>query len=202
MLKQLLTIFLTALIAVSQAKAQQAGPGADIVKVPYETPLRFATMEPLNSATAKKDDEVPLRLVTALVVNGVTLLPEGTVVHGRVTQVKHPKANCRNAEVEWKLYSIPFADGSYALTQVGFVSPDADAKLPKYMPVEKNLGPAFWIFAFPFILAVTAPFLILLLPYYVAVSLDHRCPGEGNDYVLPANATVGVVIRKDHLVRY
>ena len=52
MLKHILTIFLTALIAVSQAQAQQAGPGANIVKVPYETPLRFATMEALNSATA------------------------------------------------------------------------------------------------------------------------------------------------------
>jgi hypothetical protein len=202
MLKQNLAIFLAALVAVSQAKAQQAGASARTVKVPHETALRFATVQPLTSASAKSGDDVPLRLVEPLLVNGVILLPEGTVVHGRITKVKHAKASCRNGEIEWKLDRIFFSDGSSVPAEVGFVSPEPAAQLPKDIPVSKRLGPAFWIFAFPFILAVTAPFLVLMLPFFAAQSWDQRCPGQGNDYVLPANATVAVVTRHEHKVRY
>jgi hypothetical protein len=202
MLKQVLAIFLTALVAVSQAKAQQAATETHVAKVRYETALRFATMQPLNSATAKPGDDVPLRLIEPLVVNGVTLLPEGTIVHGRVTKVTHAKTSCRNGGIEWKLDKVPFSDGSSAKAEVGFVSADPLAQLPQYIPANKRLGPAFWIFAYPFILTVTLPFVVLMLPFYAAQSWNQRCPGEGNDYVLPANATVAVVIRKEHKVRY
>lgn len=203
MLKQILVTFLAGIIAVSSAvEAQQAAPAGGTVKVRKQTVLKFATVQPLGSATAKAGDDVPLRLTQAFVLNGVTLLPEGTVVHGRVTKVKQPKPSCRNGEVEWKLDRIALPSGSTAFTDVGFVSPQADAEIPKYVHSKDHRGPVFWGVGAPIITAVVAPFVVVMSPYLAAVELDHRCPGEGNQYRLPANATVGVVVWKDARVRY
>ena len=40
-------------------------------------------------------------LATGLAVNGVTLLGEGEVLHGKVTRIKRSGPRCRNGEVNW-----------------------------------------------------------------------------------------------------
>ncbi len=183
------------------AEAQQASPAGGTVKLRKNTVLKFSTVQQLGSATARAGDDVPLRLSQALVLDGVTLLPEGAVVNGRVTKVKHSKPSCRDGAVEWKLDRITLAGGSAAQTEVAFVSPQSGAELPKHLLAKMRLGPGFWIFASPLIVAIS-PLAVAMGPYYGAVELDHRCPGNGNQYVLPANATVGVVVRKNIWVRY
>jgi hypothetical protein len=50
---------------------------------------------------AKAGDDVPLRLSRPLVVNSVTLLGEGEVLHGKVTRIKRSGPRGRNGEVNW-----------------------------------------------------------------------------------------------------
>ena len=91
------------------------------------TGLKLALLQPLDSATAKAGDDVPLRLSRPLVVNGVTLLGEGDVLHGKVTRVKRSGPRCRDGEVDWKLDRIPFSDGTTARSNVHFTTATPDA---------------------------------------------------------------------------
>src|SRR5215470_15588005 len=127
MFRQVLVLFAIGLVVSSEAQAQQ-GPAQQVI-VRKGTGLKMALLQPLDSRTAKKGDDVPLRLSRPLVVNGVTLLREGEILHGKVTRVKHAGPRCRNGEVKFKLDRVPFADGTTARSKVHFITPDPDAKV-------------------------------------------------------------------------
>lgn len=83
MFGQALALLAIGLVVSSDALAQQAQAHRVIVR--KGAGLKLALLQPLDSATAKAGDDVPLRLSRPLVVNGVTLLGEGDVLHGKVT---------------------------------------------------------------------------------------------------------------------
>jgi hypothetical protein len=168
------------LIVVSQAEAQQTTPVSGQVKVPRGTVLNFTLLQGLDSATAKVGDDVALQLESPLVVDGVTLLPVGEVVHGRVTKVKRVGPRGRDGEVDLKLKRIRFADGTTAKATVGY------------------LGEPFWV------LVILSPLLPFGLLYNIADmnNQPRRNSGPGNEFLLPANSTVPITITKDHRVRF
>jgi hypothetical protein len=186
MLRIILAFLTIGLLLVSQAAAQQVTPFAGRVTVPRRKVLTFATLQALDSTVARVGDDVPLRLVSPLIVDGVVLLPAGEVVHGRVTKVKRAGPEGRNGRVEWKLDRIKFADGTTAKVTVGYIS---------------NLSnwDAFWL------TVILAPFL----PFYLfdVAFGDHgpkkphtRAPGK--EFLLPAYSEVPISIAKDHHVRF
>jgi hypothetical protein len=69
-----------ALALSGDAGAQQASTSPHMILVRKNTALKFALLEPLDPVPAKVSDDVPLRLVRPLVVDGVTLLPAGWYV--------------------------------------------------------------------------------------------------------------------------
>src|SRR6476659_9687056 len=92
MLKQVLAIFgagmaLAGSLCVAQAPQQ--------LIVPRGTAVVMTTTQPLSSVTARPGDGVPLRLSRPLVVNGVILLREGEVLHGKVTHVERAGPKCQ-----------------------------------------------------------------------------------------------------------
>lgn len=192
-----LAILLVGSLACLQAAAQQAATRTNIVKVRKGTGLKFITLQPIDSSKAKVGDDVPLRLVRPLVHDGVTLLAAGEVIHGRVTKLKRAKPSCRDAAVEWRLDRITFADASTAKVKVNFINPSADFEVPAQLS-DHQINPWVWTFLGPFA-AATAP---VILPGMAAEGISNRCPGLGNKYVLPANATVAVMVAEDHNVRY
>ena len=68
---------------------------------------------PLNSATARPDDEVWLTVRNDIRVDGVTALPRGTPIRGSVTAVKPAIVNGKNqrTEIQIRLEEIPFEQG-------------------------------------------------------------------------------------------
>jgi hypothetical protein len=130
MLQRLISILLIAGTAVSGATAQQAMTATKSVKVSKGTVLQLQTNLPLDSSNARAGDDVPLRLTRPLVAHGVTLLPAGEIVHGRVVRVRRAKPGRRNGDVEWKLERIMFADSSTAQTEVYFAVADPKAAVP------------------------------------------------------------------------
>jgi hypothetical protein len=203
MFRQALAVLAIGLVVSSEALAQQAPAHWTIVR--KGAGLKMATLQPLDSTTAKAGDNVPLRLSRPLVVNGVTLLSEGDILHGRVTRVKHAGPRCRNGEVKFKLERIPFADGTTAKSSVIFINPDPDAKVAEQMNTGE-IGPFLKWLLIPISTPFVVAFLVMASPAVLFNALFPdaltACTVPGKEFQLPANATVGVAILKDHHVRY
>jgi hypothetical protein len=203
MFRQALAVLAIGLVVSSDALAQQRPAQRTIVR--KGAGLKLALVQPLDSATAAAGDDVPLRLSRPLVVNGVTLLREGDILHGKVTRVKHAGPHCRNGDVKFKLDRIPFADGSSARSNVHFATATPDADVANELETVE-LGPFFWFVVIPITAPFVAAFVVITSP---ALLLNALFPGgltsctmPGKEYELPANATVAVVITRDHHVSY
>jgi hypothetical protein len=188
--------------------AQQATPPAGaapqgVVKVEKNVLLQGALMQPLDPATARPGDDVPLRLTRPLTVGGLVVLPAGSVVHGKVTRVTPAGRHCAKGSVKWKLDQVLLPDGSKLKTEVsrafaysnGRVAPDTNrhytrGEIVGYVIQDAVLLPLFvpGLAIYGARQAVTAPF-------------RHGSCSRWHDLPLPANATVGLRIREDHEVR-
>lgn len=209
MFKQILAVFAISLVLVSQAAAQQSGaPAPNTATVRKHTGLKFATLQPLSSTTSKVGDDVPLRLVNPLVVDGVTLLPAGEIVHGKVVKVKKADLKCHDGQVNWQLNQITFADASTARVQVWSVVADPEASVPGRLVHQSTGGEGdfeinnWWeaILAIPMyaLMIVAYSPLLLVLP----LALFSSCDLAGKEFNMPANSTVAVEVRQNHKVRY
>ena len=190
--------------------AEPVAPGVALVK--KYTGLKFSLVAPLNSATSKPGDDVQLRLLRPLVVRDTVLLPEGTVVHGRVAEVTPAADMCRNGKIVWEITGIPFADSSFAPAKVQMVSSDPKAEVQYQLPMPVSDHPEWPILAF--VIPLTAPLMaavgVVGAPYFLATYIDDRvqgpprkkCTARGSESIVPAGSIVGLVITRDHKVRY
>ena len=212
MLKKILAIIALACTIVSQSLAQ-AGPPAPpkTMTIPKNTALRFALTEPLSSETATVGDDVPLRLKRPLVIDGVTVLAAGEMVHARIAKVKHAGPDCHDGNIKLKLDRVPFADSSTVKVKVRTLSPLEDVDVPmSFAPETKGdfKDGLSTFFAFSTVFLVFSPILIPVFLIYEPIWLVHKmfhpssCRAPGQHMLLPANATVGVEIVEDHRVRY
>ena len=203
MFRQALALLAIGLVVSSEAMAQQTPAQRTIVR--KGASLKMATLQPLDSRIAKEGDDVPLRLSRPLVVNGVTLLREGEILHGKVTRVKNAGPRCRDGEVRFKLDRVVFSDGTTARSRIHFITPKPDAEVADYLDTQEP-GPVFWIFvapiAMPFVVALVVVASPMLLFNALVPSALNPCTMPGKEFQLPANATVAVVIRRDHHVSY
>jgi len=99
----------------SQAAAQNIDTlqAPDTVRIKAGTKVTLDLSTPLNSATARPDDEVWLTVRNDIRVDGVTALPRGTPIRGSVTAVKPAVVNGKNqrTEIQIRLEEIPFEKG-------------------------------------------------------------------------------------------
>jgi len=181
--------------------AQQASVSPQIVRIRKHTALKFTLVQPLDSAAAKVGDDVPIRLVRPLVVNGVSLLPAGELAHGRVTKVKRAK-KCQDGQIEWELNHISFADSTTAKSKVLFVTPKRD--FPVEDSYSRNPGAGDQDLNTKDALGLGL-MTVVALPYLLISMLLERDSGGcafGTEYFIPTNSTVVVAVTKDHRVRH
>jgi hypothetical protein len=207
MFKRLIAILACGLTLVPCLAQAQAAPSGK-VKVSKGIILRFANLQPIDSATAKEGDQVPLKLVRSVVIDGVTVLSEGELVYGKVTRVKRAGKNCHDGAVKWKVDGITFPDSTQARTHIFFVKA-GDVPVPDMEHGESAgdiandvatiLEGLVWFVAL-------APLLILLLPAVVdqwVGSRNRECGGRmGHEYVMPENSTVAVAISRDYAITH
>jgi hypothetical protein len=193
---------------LNQAARQLAGPASapaprHTVRVPRRTGLKFLTLVPLSSDTAKAGDKIPLRLDRPLIVNNETVLPAGTVVNATVTQVK-PADKCHNGDVQWKLDRVPFPDSSTAKTKIWSSSPGPGLKVTERLFRENNEDDPFswppineWWEA-----PLAAPMYTVLSPALgpISIALRYSCSVPGNEFELPAGSSVAVMVTEAHSV--
>ncbi len=196
--KRTLAFIVIAAVLNLQASAQQVPTTGQIVQVRKNTVLAFTLVNALDSSRAKVGDEVRLRLSRPLIVDNVTLIPEGQVISGRVTMVQQAIPNKREGRIKWTLDEIPFTDSTSAKARIWFTRNDQFTVPEHYengWPGEERVG------------AKDIPYIvmfILLFPIAFPVWLVERTgePHFYDEYHLPANSTVAAVITKDHRVRY
>ena len=193
------------------AQSQAATPGRVVV---YKgVVLKLTNVQPLDSTRAKEGDQVPLKLARPLVVDGITVLPEGAFVYGRVTRVKHAGKDCRDGAVKWKVDSVTFPDSTQAKAHILFAEADQNFAVPDVEPgkdkrlkagdVLDGMGVGFeavmWFI-------VLAPIIIILLPSSLdenAQAKAKACGGKmGHEYLLPENSTVAVAISRNHAIQH
>jgi hypothetical protein len=179
--------------------------------------LKLATVAELNSATAKKGDDVPLQLTRPLVVDGITLLQAGAQIKGRVRKVKRAGSNCGSGLIEWDVAQVRFPDSSMAQTEAFYLNPpEADFGLPERLGASDHR----WIAGMKggrqpsrFDVADIFPIILLspvIVPFFLFDLVTGNINGRGNkpcavnglEYHYPVGSTVGVVVLKEHVVRY
>jgi len=207
MIKRLIAILACGLTLVPCFAQVQAAPSGK-VKVSKGIILRFANLQPIDSATAKEGDQVPLKLVRSVVIDGVTVLSEGELVYGRVTRVKRAGKNCHDGAVNWKVDSITFPDSTQAKTHMFLVTP-GDVPVPD-MEHRESAGDIADDFASilegVMWFVMLSPLLILFLPAFLdqwVGSKKRECGGKmGHEYLVPENSTVALAISRDYAVTH
>jgi|ERR1041385_2068564 hypothetical protein len=207
MFKQVLAVLTIGLTILCNAQAQK-GPEHTVV-VSRGTVLKLSTVQPLDSATARPGDDIPLRLSRPLVVNGVTLLREGDVLHGRVTRVKHGGKHCRSGLVAWKIDHVAFED--HTTTQSMMYYPPPNLEVPEHTEITgmnslrggRRIGfyaltGTFFLTALPF---MTGHALLFSAPPFSHSSDNAHCTAP-QEFQLPPGTRVAVVITKEHHVRF
>ena len=184
-------------LPVAQA---QTAPVQQVV-VNRGTALAVTTLQPLDSATARSGDDIPLRLSRPLVVNGVTLLREGEVLHGKVTHVLHAGPKCHYGQVRWKVERVSFADHTTAQTRLY-----TDAPWQRPVPQQLHLGREQNFAERIAETALGVPIIGLALlvesPRFLLHDERNDGCGDGKEYLLPAGSILAVVITRDHHVRF
>ncbi|HET9181229.1 MAG TPA: hypothetical protein VFP59_03775 [Candidatus Angelobacter sp.] len=183
------------------------------IKVPRRAGLKFLTLVPLSSATAKAGDQVPLRLDQPLIINNQTVLPAGTVVKATVTQVK-PADKCHDGEVHWKLDRVPFPDSSTAKTKIWSTAPGPTLEVPERLfreDVEDDVTFTSWPainewweapFAAPMYTVLIAFSSFLLVLRVIGLPFSSSCEVPGKEYELPVGSSVAVMVTEAHTLSY
>ena len=158
--------------------------------------LEMKLVKRLNSRRAKVGDVVVLRLKKPLLADGVTVLPAGWPVQGRITEVKRAAKNCQPGSIHWELEPLTMTDGkkvemqsiaedvarSRLLDQVRHDAPGPDAggkaggkggetTTPK---TGSSVGGVIENIA---LAIVWVPLLILMFPLFVRAEGADSCPG-------------------------
>jgi hypothetical protein len=97
----------------------QAAPSAEAVRT--GTGVEIELLEDISSESLKAGQSVPFKLVRALGINGVTLLPPGTQLNGTVTSANPSGHWGKAGAFDLKLDPLKLADG--ALVRVDFHRP-------------------------------------------------------------------------------
>ena len=193
----------TAQLPQSTAPPEPASnsPSARTVRLRKGTLLKLQTLEALDPSTARAGDQVPLRFQRALSVEGITLIPAGTLVQGTVAKVTPANKHCPAGEIVWHLSSITLPDSTFVRTHVRYKTSSGDLYVPESMnePVNDRIGRGIET-------TLALPILAPLFPIEGIKSLvrkpTHGCAAYSPNKPMRARSSVAVEVREDHDVRY
>ena len=120
-----LMLFLSSMVSVAQevsavsltariqpASTPTAGQKADdSLTVPAETEASVQLLSGLHTQVSRVDDPVKAELIRPIYVNGRVALPRGTLLDGRVTQLRSAGRLGRAAEIGFRFETITLPDG-------------------------------------------------------------------------------------------
>ena len=133
-MRRLCALFLTVLFAAGpclfaqQAPAPQAMPSAAPPAAPVAvkhtpdgkliledgTPIRLRTKRNLSSADCKANDQVDFEVLDPVVLDGITIIPQGGIAMGKVTEAEHKKSMGRAGKLNIIIESVKMNNGEKA----------------------------------------------------------------------------------------
>src|SRR5712692_3491876 len=133
--RDLLTVALLALAALSvSAAAQNSRPRyssarpTDQSTVPTDTVISVQINGTLRSRTARVGDKFTATVTVPVYVNGRTVIPAGSIVEGRVTQVTPAKRMNRSGTIGIDFDALVFPDGSTVNLVASLTSADPETR--------------------------------------------------------------------------
>ena len=109
-LRRLVAVAVTSLILVITAQSQVL-PVHQTVLLKRGQVVVLQVLTALESDRSNVGDDISLRLFLPVVVDGMTVLPQGWPVHGRVISVIPAEKNCKQGKVVWTTTPITSPDG-------------------------------------------------------------------------------------------
>lgn len=100
-----------AVCAPGLAAAQATAPAQTHITVPSGTPIRLQLAETISTANARVGQRVPFLVVEDVVLDGVTVIPAGTVVTGAVTKVSEKRPAAMPGKLAVSVDSLTLDDG-------------------------------------------------------------------------------------------
>ena len=82
---------------------QSIGKGPHTVTLKQGQAVQMEVVKRLNSGRAQVGDDVVLKLSEPILAEGETVLPKGSVVHGRVSAMKRAAKNCQPGSIRWEV---------------------------------------------------------------------------------------------------
>jgi hypothetical protein len=133
-MRRLCALFLTVVFAAGpclfaeEASTPQAVPAvtppAAAVAVKYSpdgkpiledsTPVRMRTRRNLSSADCKVNDQIDFEVLDPVVLDGITVIPQGGIAMGKVTESEHKKSMGRAGKLNIVIESVKMTNGEKA----------------------------------------------------------------------------------------
>jgi hypothetical protein len=154
----------------------------EFVTIPKNTKIKYKLFNSLSSATVKRGDVIPCLVAEDVIVDGITVLPVGTVVPVVITKAHRAMPGAHDGAVDFRPANIEIGK-NFRLRITDDVPESPEER--KDSAHEKAL------------IAVTAPLWIPIFPVYVAANLlfdpwGNNCKSckpevpEGKDFVFDA----------------
>ena len=108
-----LVVLANSLLLAALGGAQQ--PTAKVVTLADDTPVRMYLKDDLSSKTNNVNDPVHFQVRQDILVDGIVVIPSGTVVLGHVLEVRHSGFAGRSGSVQFGVDSMKAPDGTTVL---------------------------------------------------------------------------------------
>jgi hypothetical protein len=172
------------LASAFRAEAQQPAR-QNTVRLERGQKLVLVLLTPLDSGRTQVGDDVSLKLLLPLTVEGVNVLPAGWPVHGRVGNVTRAGTSCKPGKVVWKLDEITAADGTKITISMESTEKKAGKRTKKAVKYTA-LAP---------LAAVASPYLVLL---WLGTHNEGGCRGAaGVDEKLATGTALSAEVSND-----
>lgn len=112
--------------AASNAASSNAPPAAPAAPVSVKhspegypvledgTPIRLSLARTLSSADCRVGDRVDFKVVEPIVIDGVTVVPQGSIAWGKVAEAKHKRRMTRGGKLAIAIESVKLANSDKA----------------------------------------------------------------------------------------
>jgi hypothetical protein len=173
------------LVLTFAAEGQEHAAVSNTVRLKRGEALVLVLLTPLDSGSAQVGDDVSLKLLLPLTVEGVNILPDGWPVHGRVSDVTRAGRNCKAGSIVWKPNEITAPDGTKVAISLGRAEKKAGKRIKETVKY-----------------AALAPLALPTLPYLVilwgGMHGEGGCRGAvGVDEKLTAGTALSAEVSKE-----
>jgi len=149
----------------SPAQATPRGAGTGEYRIAIGTPIPARLRTPIDSSTARVNDQVDAILTTAITQDGVELIPAGSALHGRIVQADAATKKTPLGRIEMVFTVVQHADTrSRAAIHTHSFTAEADApreipggRTPKRQPIDVALAAGH-----PIVLTLSEPLLVYI----------------------------------------